>query len=245
MTNEKNIATNPVLVAGVQGVAVKMVEFFAGSAEISEEAKTYGMKTLAVDWKQYGKIDLVKDVEFVTLGDIGFIPDIVWASPDCTTYTIAAISTHRNGTEPKSLYAKKCDKVNQNVLDLIGKWLSVKPSLIFFIENPRGMMRHMEWMNRVEHKRHTVWYCKYGDDRAKPTDIWTNSPNWIPRPMCRNYKYDEQGNIIDKHCHHASARRGAKTGTQGRDGSYERSKIPNELIKEIFDSVVAVRAVTP
>ena len=25
-----------------------------------------------------------------------------------------------------------------------------------------------------EFKRHTVWYCKYGDSRAKPTDIWTS-----------------------------------------------------------------------
>lgn len=23
--------------------------------------------------------------------------------------------------------------------------------------------------------------CTYGDNRAKPTDIWTNSTDWIPR----------------------------------------------------------------
>jgi hypothetical protein len=89
-----------------------------------------------------------------------------------------------------------------------------------------------------EFKRHTVWYCKYGDDRAKPTDIWTNSKTWKPRPMCKNYKYNkETGEIIDKHCHHESARRGAKTGTQGKKGSYNRSKIPNELCKEIIESI--------
>ena len=79
--------------------------------------------------------------------------------------------------------------------------------------------------------RETVWYCQYGDNRAKPTDIWTNSKNWKPRKMCKNYK---NGNIIDKHCHHESARRGAKTGTQGRKNSYFRSKIPNELCNEIL-----------
>lgn len=89
-------------------------------------------------------------------------------------------------------------------------------------------------------KRHTVWYCQYGDDRAKPTDIWTNSKTWVPKPMCKNYKYDNEGNVINKHCHHESARRGAKTGTQGKDGSYERSKIPMELCNEILNSVVII-----
>ena len=111
----------------------------------------------------------------------------------------------------------------------------MNPDLVFFIENPRGILRHMPFMQGL--KRHTVWYCQYGDSRAKPTDIWTNSTTWEPRPMCRNYKYDKEGNIIDKHCHHESARRGAKTGTQGKKGSYERSVIPEELCKEILDGL--------
>ena len=73
-----------------------------------------------------------------------------------------------------------------------------------------------------------VWYCQYGDDRAKPTDIWTNNDNWIPRPVCHN------GN---KDCHHQPAPRGSKTGTQGRKGSYNRSKIPHELCVEALKAV--------
>lgn len=214
----------------------KLVEFFAGSAEISKEARKQGMQTFAVDWKQYGNIDLVKDVEIIELSDIPFTPDMGWFSPDCTTYTISAISHHRNGQEPKTEYAKKCDKVNQHFIGLIKQWLAINLNFVFFIENPRGMMRHMEWMK--EFKRHTVWYCQYGDNRAKPTDIWTNSKAWIPRLGCRNYKYDKSGHIIDKHCHHESARRGAKTGTQGKNGSYERSKVPNQLIIEIFKTLI-------
>jgi hypothetical protein len=71
--------------------------------------------------------------------------------------------------------------------------------------------------------------CTYGDERAKPTDIWTNSDTWIPRPVCHN------GN---KECHHAPAPRGSKTGTQGRKGSYERSKIPEELCREVLLSTI-------
>ena len=83
--------------------------------------------------------------------------------------------------------------------------------------------------------RHTVWYCQYGDDRAKPTDIWTNNKLWVPKKECHNYR-----NGV-KHCHHESAPRGSKTGTQGKKGSYERSKIPEKLCAEVLKSDRLVR----
>jgi len=205
---------------------MKIVELFAGSRSLGRAAESQGHKVFSVDWENYDKIDLAIDVEEMTTDMVPFVPDMVWASPDCKTYTIAAISTHRNGTEPKTDYAKKCDKVNQHFISLIKEWLLVNPNMKFFIENPRGMLRKMPFMQ--EFKRHTVWYCKYGDDRAKPTDIWTNSNEWVPRPMCHN------GN---KDCHHQSAPRGSKTGTQGRKGSYDRSRIPEPLCVEILKSI--------
>jgi len=215
---------------------MKLLELFAGDRSVGKEAEKLGIKVFSIDWTAYENIDLVIDIENLNIDDIPFIPDIFWASPDCTTYTIAACSTHRNSDRtPKSEYAKKCDNVNKAWIKLMKLYLDINPNMVFFIENPRGILRHMDFMK--EFKRHTVWYCKYGDERAKPTDIWTNSKDWIPRPMCHNYKYDKLGNIIDKHCHHESARRGAKTGTQGRKGSFERSKIPSELCKEILKSL--------
>ncbi len=214
----------------------KLLELFAGSRSVGKEAEKQGLEVFSVDWTDYENINLTIDIGELKKEDIPFVPDVVWASPDCTTYSIAACSTHRTNTkEPKSEYAVKCDNVNQHWIGLIKEWLLINPNLVFFIENPRGILRHMDWMQGF--KRHTVWYCQYGDDRAKPTDIWTNSRTWKPRPMCRNYKYDKDGNIINRHCHHESARRGAKTGTQGKKGSYERSIIPNELCKEIIESV--------
>ena len=218
---------------------MKLLELFAGSRSIGNEAEKQGFEVFSVDWTAYDKIDLTIDIGELKKEDVPFVPDVVWASPDCTTYSIAACSTHRNKDKtPKSDYAIKCDTVNQHWIRLIKEWLEINPKLVFFIENPRGMLRHMDWMK--EFKRHTVWYCKYGDDRAKPTDIWTNSKTWKPRSQCRNYKYDKDGNIIDRHCHHESARRGAKTGTQGKKGSYERSKIPQQLCEEIIKSTTIV-----
>jgi site-specific DNA-cytosine methylase len=204
---------------------MNLLELFAGSRSIGKVGDILKMNVFSIDWENYDNIDLSIDIELLKKEHIPFVPDIIWASPDCTTYTIAAISHHRNGIKPKSEYAKKCDNVNQHFIKIINEYLQINPNLVFFIENPRGMLRKMPFMQQF--KRHTIWYCKYGDDRAKPTDIWTNSKNWVPRPICHN------GN---KNCHHQPAPRGSKTGTQGKKDSYNRSKIPNELCVEILKS---------
>ena len=207
---------------------MKILELFAGSRSVGRNAEQLGCTVFSVDWKKYENIDLVMDVEEMKIEDVPFIPDFIWASPDCTSYSIAAVSHHRiNGIEPKSEYAKKCDNVNQHFIKLIKEWLEINPNMVFFIENPRGMMRKMPWMQ--EFNRQTVWYCTYMDERAKPTDIWTNSKTWIPRPICHN------GN---KNCHHQPAPRGSKTGTQGRKGHYERGKIPDQLCIEVIKSAL-------
>lgn len=206
---------------------MNILELFAGSRSIGSKAEELGHNVFSVDWEKYQKINLAIDIEFLEKEMIPFAPDMVWSSPDCTTYSIAAVSTHRtNSIEPKSEYAHKCDRVNQHWISLIDAWILLNPDMVFFIENPRGMLRKMPFMQRF--KRYTVWYCTYGDDRAKPTDIWTNSETWNPRPMCHN------GN---KNCHHQPAPRGSKTGTQGKKGSYERSKIPEKLCEEILKSI--------
>jgi len=201
---------------------LNIIELFAGDRSIGKAAEKLGHKVFSVDWEYYPGINLRMDIDYLTSDYIPFVPDHIHASFDCTTYTIAAISTHRNGTEPKSLYAKKCDRVNQKVIELYNEWKKINPNITYSFENPRGMLRKMPWMQ--EFKRYTVWYCQYGDDRAKPTDIWTNL-EWTPRPMCFNGNPD---------CNHQRAPRGSKTGTQGRKGSFERSKIPEELCIELL-----------
>lgn len=210
---------------------INVLELFAGSRSIGKEAEKMGYNVFSVDWEDYKGIDLNIDIEELTVDHIPFIPDIIWASPDCTTYSISAISTHRlkPNYAPRTEYAKKCDRVNANLNKLIKDFKDVNFSLVYYIENPRGVYRKMDFA-QFHPIRNTVWYCQYGDTRAKPTDIFTNNQAWIPRPECHNFR-----NGI-KHCHHESAPRGSKTGTQGKIGSYERSKIPSELCKEILKS---------
>lgn len=206
-----------------------MLELFAGTRSISKAFKKRGYKVFSIEWnKDFENIDLYEDINNVSAEDIinlcGEIPDIIWASPDCTTYSIAGISHHRKknnetgNLDAVSDYAKFCDKTNKHVLDLIKK---LKPKL-YFIENPRGGLRKMDFMKDLF--RYTVTYCQYGDNRMKPTDIWTNHPNPKFKPMCKN----------GDNCHE-KAPRGSRTGTQGLKGAKERSVIPEQLCEHIVD----------
>ncbi len=211
---------------------MKVLELFAGTRSIGKAFEAAGHEVFSVEWdKQFENINLYADILTVTSDDIVERfgkPDVIWASPDCTTFSIAAISHHRRknpetgNLDPVSEYAKFCDKVDQHVLNLI-KELNPR---FYFIENPRGGMRKMTWMQGLP--RHTVTYCQYELDkpvnerRMKPTDIWTNHPDPEFKPMCKN----------GDPCH-ASAPRGAKTGTQGLKGSKERSVIPKMLCEHI------------
>ena len=209
---------------------MKVLELFAGSRSIGKAAQLLGHEVCSVDIKPWSGIDLILDIEFLKPEDLPWRPDIIWASPPCTTYSIAAISTHRDRGTPKTDFAAKSDRLVLNTLRLI----DVFNPCIFFIENPRGYLRKMSFMKGIP--RTTVTYCSYGDKRMKPTDIWTNhlyslfNPHgWNPRPMCWNN---------NPKCNHERAPRGSKTGTQGLKDNYERSKIPEDLCREILNSYI-------
>ncbi len=218
------------------------IEFFAWSNEISKYMKSIWHNTFAIDYVNYEWIDFVHNIYTIQKDDLPYIPDFIWASPDCTTYSIAACWTHRNkDRSPKSDYAKQCDIWNKHWINLVIDLLGINKNLKVTIENPRWILRKMEFMKELESKywfkRHTVWYCQYWVNIPKPTDIWTNIYNWIPRKECHNYKYDKEWNIIDKHCHHESARRWSSTWTQWKKNAHERSKIPFQLYEEILTCI--------
>jgi len=203
---------------------IYLLELYSGSRSVGKVAEEMGIKVFSVDNKDFPGTSLVKDIEFLTIDDIPFIPNIIWASIPCTSYSLAAISTHRNGIIPRTEFGKKSDRLAKNTLKL----MSAYPDALWYIENPRAMLRKMPFMQGLP--RTTVTYCQYGDTRMKPTDIWSNNiysifnqDGWRSRPMCKN------GDTC-----HVSAPRGSRTGTQGLGNAYLRSIIPEELCREIL-----------
>ena len=206
---------------------MKVLELFAGTRSIGKAFEARGHEVFSVEWdKSFDRIDLYADIGQLTAQEVlerFGRPDIIWASPDCSTFSVAAFARHRRKNpqtgelEPISEYAKFCDAVDQNVLALIRE---LRPEF-YFIENPRGGMRKMHWMQGLP--RYTVTYCQYGDLRMKPTDIWTNHPAPGFKSMCKN----------GDSCHEA-APRGAHAGTQKLRGP-DRARIPAQLCEHIVD----------
>lgn len=208
---------------------MKLLELFSGTHVLSDAFRERGWETCTVDWDESVEADYHVDIGNLTVDDVigmcGGIPDVIWASPDCTSYSIAAISHHRTNIDgwlaPRSEYAKTCDRVNENVVLLMHECLK-RGTRYVFIENPRGGMRKMPFVQSFP--RYTVTYCQYGDSRMKPTDLWTNHPDPQFRPPCHN----------GDSCHER-APRGSKTGTQGLKGAAERARIPKGLCEHIAE----------
>lgn len=201
-----------------------MLELFSGTGSVSSAFARAGWDTYTVDWDPSVRADLCADVSELGGGDVtdlcGRVPDVVWASPDCTTYSLAGISHHRRKDStgrllPVSDYAKKCDEVG---LRLVGLLDDLKPRF-WFIENPLGGLRKMEWMQGLP--RYTVTYCQYGETRMKPTDIWTNHPDPHFRPPCR------YGDPCHQH-----APRGSHLGTEALKGA-AKARIPDQLADHV------------
>jgi hypothetical protein len=152
-------------------------------------------------------------------------PDFIWASPPCTSFSVASIGHHwslNNGVyTPKTQAAVMGEALVFHTRELIE---DLKPVYGFLIENPRGMLRKLNAVAGLP--RTTITYCQYGDDRMKPTDLWGHVANWIPRNACKNG---------DK-CH-VSAPRGSLTGTQGIKGARDRSRVPYQLGLEIMYAI--------
>jgi len=204
---------------------MKVLELYAGTRSIGKAFERKGHEVYSVEWdKKHPNIDWYVDIATITAEDIlerFGKPDVIWDSRDCTSYSIAGIAHHRkkdaNGNlAPVSAYAKQCDFTNQHVMDNIIKPLD--PSC-WFIENPRGGMRKMWFMQDLT--RYTITYCQYGDTRMKPTDIWSNLTDLEFKPMCKN----------GDPCHDA-APRGTRAGTQGLE-KVNRSRIPDLFCDEI------------
>lgn len=203
---------------------VYLLEMFAGSCTMSKTADARNIRRISTDVEPFPGINLVADILKLNPADVPKPINVIWASPPCTSFSVASIGHHWKGGfrayEPKTQAAEKGLEILRHTLAIIE---AVKPE-IWFIENPRGLMRKMPEMEGLQ--RHTITYCQYGDSRMKPTDIWTNCTTWQPRPMCKN----------GSPCHEA-APRGSRTGTQGLKNNYERSKLPQQLCDEIMDAV--------
>ena len=142
-----------------QNGTMKVLELFAGTRSIGKAFESKGHEVYSIEWnKDFENINWYVDIGTITIQNIldkFGIPDVIWSSFDCTSYSVAGISHHRKKEEdgnltPISDYAKFCDKVNTHVIDLINELLKLNPNMLYFIENPRGGLRKMNFMKELK-----------------------------------------------------------------------------------------------
>ena len=199
-------------------------DFFAGTGSSTQAFEDAGHTVIKVELDNQFE---AQERDILTLNADYFIrtygrPDFIWASPPCQKFSVASCSRYwyPDGT-PRDSNAAQALSLVEHTIKLINE---LQPRLGYLIENPRGMLRKQALMQDLP--RRTVTYCQYGDNRMKPTDLWGYVPNWTHREPCKS----------GDGCHEA-APRGSRTGTQGRKGSKERSRVPHDLGLEILDAL--------
>ena len=82
---------------------MKILELFAGSRSIGKAAEELGHEVFSTDIHPFEGIDLVLDVLEIEPNDIPFVPDVIWASPPCTGFSVAAacVPPRKPGQDPK------------------------------------------------------------------------------------------------------------------------------------------------
>jgi len=197
-----------------------MIEFFSGSGRMAQSFRDKGFLAVTVDAFQEPEgisTHIQYDVLLMTREDVvrvcGGEPDVLWFGTPCEGFSVAVIGRNWDSSTgvplPKTDSARRSMALAKKCLEIIS-WF---PNAIYGIENPRGMLRKMDFMRFLP--RRTVTYCQFGERRMKPTDIWSNISNWDTPASCRN----------GDSCHDA-APRGSRTGTQGLKTAYDRGAYP-------------------
>jgi len=211
-------------------------DFFAGTGSATQAFQDAGHIVIKVELDEYFE---AHERNLLTLTADGLIgkygrPDFIWASPPCTTFSVASIRhywVYENGKAmPKNKKTVEALEIVAHTVRLIQE---LNPRFGWLMENPRGLLRKQDVVKGL--MRHTVSYCQYGASNQKPTDLWGVLPTWRPRPMC---------SPGDK-CHE-SAPRGAKTGTQGIGGNgkgaaRKRAMVAPELGRELLETLEALQ----
>lgn len=222
-------------------IMYNLLDLFAGSRAMSKVGLELDMRVFSSDLYGWDNIDYQVDILDFDVNKVPFIPDIITASPPCNFFSIASIGYHwHKNNLPKSEGAKLGLKLVAKTLEIIDYYLTLNPDLLFYIENPTGKLRKLDFNRSLD--RTSLWQCQYGNIVAKPTDIWTNNLKsmfnplgWKPRPIC--FKNNPK-------CNHLRSPRHIKgqwtedkglQGIRGKNKKHTRAILPAQLCKEILN----------
>jgi site-specific DNA-cytosine methylase len=206
---------------------MKLLELFKGTGSISKVAKDHNFEIISLDIESCYEPDINEDIlkwDYKKYQkENNYIPDFIWASPPCNTFSILNYPRHNRcpiTAYPFSDEAIKGTEILYKTLDIIDYFKSLNPKLLYVIENPIGMMRKDKKMKLLQ--RQSTYYCLYGDKKRKATDFFNNFPNnlnLLKMPFHCKHKF-KHINIQDMH---------------GKKNINFRYSIPKKLVEHIIN----------
>jgi hypothetical protein len=212
----------------------RVLDLFSGLGGWSAPWRAAGAQVVTLDFAPRFGADHVRDI--LTVGDLAELErsepfGVILASPPCEAFSVAAMGRNwRRSADggiagPKHPDAELGLAIAAHTFALVDAYVTRalfqrERRVAYVIENPIGALR-VAPCARLRRDRVSTWYCRWGETRAKPTDLWTNLGG--PWPMCHAGAAD-----------HERAPRGARTGTQGIRTAAARSLIPAALAREVM-----------
>lgn len=251
----------------VNCMKLKVLVLFDGCGCVSKEAKALGHDVKALDILPLNHIDLpmnILDFKPELLGE--WIPDVIWASPPCETFSIKTAVKgggnlywetekrfgHVSFIKPRENFdidkrLKYKDRITakrelhtslvDKTVDIINHYEKINPNLIWCIENPAsGFMRYYLMKQKLGINENLTTYCKYGSPYRKETSIFSNIQLELGWCPKKSKKNPD-------HCHHTDSfairwdKNKQPEGTIVPKSYLERSNIPNKLCRDILIQV--------
>lgn len=207
------------------GKKLNMFEFFKGTGSIGKVAKRLGFNVVSLDCESKYTPDIEANLlewdykKWAEEND--FVPDYIWASPPCNTFSPMVYRLHERDphtAKPKSERAREGTAVLHKTLEIIKYFQKKNPKMLYTIENPRGMMRNDAEIKKLPN-RETTLYVLYGDFKRKATDFWSNFKMNL-KPTTGKYDKSKVVNVQLSKDH--------KTTLE------QRYSIPSKLVKAIL-----------
>ena len=145
---------------------MRALEVFSGTKGIGTAFEAHGYEVVSLDKDPRFEPTICEDIltwDYTVFSVDHF--DAVWASPECTQYSIA----RSNARTPRDL--EGADAMVQTALDIIDCF---QPRA-WFLENPQsGLLKTREVIAGLPYVDDD--YCKFNYPYRKRTRIWTNTP---------------------------------------------------------------------
>jgi site-specific DNA-cytosine methylase len=223
---------------------MKLLELFAGSRSVGKVAEKMGFEVWSCDISKFEGINDVSDILKFDYDKVPFIPDVIWASPPCESWSIACAASGGNvywesvkdkhktvGIKPREDFTgnsscniwktpEKVAKVRDMYVSLLEKTFEIiehyQPK-VWFIENPVGYMRFYV-KDRVPFAN-VASYCQYGFPYRKNTNIFSNVKLDVKKCNCNTTH---------------------KALSDAHKSYYERSKVPDALCLSIIEQSIDI-----